>query len=210
MTRKDNGIRKDNGALALFMIFLVIALAGVYFYRKHQASHHFYDYYTEISLMNLARNRIESTPVDFTGSEHENRMSEDQVLSWVKDTVPEIIAFNSHTLKKHLSDISVYFTPDGYKSFTRALYKSRTPDMIIANDMQVKTSLSGEPEIIFESVKRNRQKDYAWGVRVPVKMVYYTQDKTRIDPLILEILVIQPRLNRRAVHALYLEQWIAL
>lgn len=96
---------------------------------------------------------------------NEPMLAPSSVLSWAGQAATEAFSFDYVSYRGQLEEAAVNFTPEGWRSFLKALEDSRNIDLVIQRKLIVTAKLSGAPVILTEGVVNGV---YAWRVELPI------------------------------------------
>lgn len=133
-------------------------------------------------------------------------LSTPALMSWTAQAATEVMTFGFNDYRRRLQEASRNFTRTGWQSFTQALSKSRTVEMMEANQQVVTAAPLGAPVLEREGLVNER---YQWVVQMPMVLTYQSGSLTRTDRLLVTLVIVRvPRLENP--NGIGIEQWIAV
>ena len=94
-------------------------------------------------------------------------MSDSAMVGWVAEAAIDTMTFGYKDYRKRLQDSSVYFTPAGWESFTRALASSNYIERIEQESIMIDATLASAPRLLSEKVVDGR---YQWTFSVELSL----------------------------------------
>lgn len=102
------------------------------------------------------------------------------IKNWVGLAIADTMSFDFHNHKTHFKSAQVYFTDEGWSSYSRALKKSRLVEMVVKNQQIVSASLRQTPII---DKTQTLDEHHVWEVVVPIIITYQAGARQRTDKL---------------------------
>ena len=181
--------------LAIMQSVVIIGLIGVMFFvvNIHQPENRFFATTEDGRL-------IPMVPMS------QPNLSTPALMSWVAQSVVEVMTFGFSDYRRRLQESSRNFTKTGWESFTTALDRSRIIEMVEQNQQVVTAAPAGAPIIQSEGVVMGR---YQWRIQVPITLTYQAGSRSRSTGMLVTLLVVRvPRLENP--NGIGIEQWIAV
>ena len=133
-------------------------------------------------------------------------LSTPALMSWVAQSVTEVMTFGFNDYRRRLQEASRNFTRTGWSSFTQALQAARIIEMVEANQQVIPATPQGAPILKSQGIVRGR---YQWIVQMPLLLTYQSGPKTRSDSLLVSVVIVRaPRLE--SPNGIGIEQWVAV
>lgn len=133
-------------------------------------------------------------------------LSKPALMSWVAQSVSEVMTFGFSDYRRRLQEASRNFTKEGWESFTRALDMSGILDSVKDNRQVLTTIPNGAPVLLEEGL--DQQGRYFWQVEIPISVTYEAGSKKRSDKLVVRLVIVRvPRLE--SPYGIGIEQWLA-
>lgn len=146
-------------------------------------------------LFNLAAN---PAPAYFKATEQgsliteaplENANMETNVLlNWVTEGMMLSNTFNFINYQNILDNAKVYFTKEGYDSYTNALTNVKIVDRVIQKKLVLHAVPSDAPQVLLEKPFAGR---YMWKVRVPMNFSYQSVTESYFDAMDVTLIVMR-------------------
>lgn len=108
------------------------------------------------------------------------------VINFGVEAITRAFTMSFSNFRTELTDVRVYFTPDGYKKFTAALADSNNLSLIRNNRMTSRAVANGAV-IIREGVTEGGF--YVWELQIPLTITYESAAERRTEQLIVETLL---------------------
>ena len=128
------------------------------------------------------------------------------LLAWYALAASDILTFGFHDYKARLSLASDYFTEKGWKSFSKALQRSRIIEMVEVNQQIVTAAPKGAPFIQSGDVVDGR---YQWVVEMPLVMTYRSGAKKADTGLLVTAVIVRSD-DPKHPYGVAIQQWVAL
>ena len=139
-------------------------------------------------------------------SMNQANLSEPALMSWVAQSVSEVMTFGFSDYRRRLQEASRNFTKRGWESFTKALDQSGILDSVKENRQVLTTIPSGAPVLLQEGLDETGR--YFWQVEIPIAITYEAGSKRRSDNLVVRLIIVRvPRLE--SPYGIGIEQWLA-
>ena len=133
-------------------------------------------------------------------------LSKPALMSWVAQSVSEVMTFGFSDYRRRLQEASRNFTKRGWESFTKALDQSGILDSVKENRQVLTTIPSGAPVLLEEGLDKTGR--YFWQVEIPIAITYEAGSKRRSDSLVVKLVIVRvPRLE--SPYGIGIEQWLA-
>lgn len=136
----------------------------------------------------------------------EPNLSTPALMSWVAQAATEVMTYGFNDYKRRLQEASRHFTRTGWDSYTQALQRSRTIDMVEANQQVVTAAPRGAPVLISEGMYNGR---YQWQIQIPMVVTYQSGAKKRSSSLMVTVVVVRVA-RLESPNGVGIEQWIAV
>lgn len=134
-------------------------------------------------------------------------LSTPALMSWVAQSVTEVMTFGFNDYERRLQESSRSFTRRGWESFTKALENSRILETLEANQQVITTIPTGAPVLEREGLDPKGR--YFWQVKIPISVTYQSGSRSRSDRLAVTLNIVRvPRLESQ--FGIGIEQWIAV
>lgn len=132
-------------------------------------------------------------------------LSTPALMSWVAQSVTEVMTFNFNDYRRRLQESSRNFTRRGWDSFTKALQNSHIIERVEQNQQIVTAAPRGAPVLKDGRVINGR---FQWTIQIPMVVTYQAGPKTSTDNMMVTLVVVRvPRLE--SPNGVGIEQWIA-
>ncbi len=139
-------------------------------------------------------------------SMNQANLSKPALMSWVAQSVSEVMTFGFSDYRRRLQEASRNFTKRGWESFTKALDQSGILDSVKENRQVLTTIPSGAPVLLEEGLDKTGR--YFWQVEIPIAITYEAGSKRRSDNLVVRLVIVRvPRLE--SPYGIGIEQWLA-
>lgn len=139
-------------------------------------------------------------------SMNQANLSKPALMSWVAQSVSEVMTFGFSDYRRRLQEASRNFTKKGWESFTKALDQSGILDSVKENRQVLTTIPSGAPVLLEEGLDQTGR--YFWQVEIPIAITYEAGSKRRSDNLVVRLVIVRvPRLE--SPYGIGIEQWLA-
>lgn len=115
-------------------------------------------------------------------------ISTPDLLQWVSEVIPKSFSLDFVNYNNQISDMSKYFTPDGYKVFLNQLSIYASYNNVQDNKQFISGSLEGAPTVINQGLLSGK---YGWWVQVPVSIEYTGIKNVPSKDLTLQILIVR-------------------
>lgn len=115
-------------------------------------------------------------------------VSKQALLDYAAKAVVAAYNFDFVNYRKKLQDAQIYFTPDGWREFERALDASNNLKTVIADRLIATAVVTGTPVIQDERVVNGR---YAWRIQMPVLITYESASKKIQQPVTVTLVVMR-------------------
>ena len=132
-------------------------------------------------------------------------LSTPALMSWVAQSAAEVMTFGHHDYKRRLQEASRSFTRPGWESFTSALQRSGTMEMVEANRQVVTAAPGGAPIITSEGLRNGR---YQWVVQMPLRVTYQSGARKSSKTMQLTLVVVRVE-QLESPHGVGINQWLA-
>lgn len=139
-------------------------------------------------------------------SHAQNSAKEDAILSWAKNAVVETFSFGHNFYQRQLKYSSHYFTPEGWKSFSGGLAKSRVIDAIEMGEQDVVSELG---DFYTPSVTHLKEKNQ-WQVKLPIHTSFKSYRKNITQKYIVSVNIAETDKTRDGKTNLGITQWVAV
>lgn len=178
LVRLRNNFYRDNYrrlVLSLmFLLFIIIFLAGVVFYQIYNRPEpKYFATTTDGRIMQLF-------PLS------EAMLSPSELLQWTHRAAIAAYTYNFVNYRDAMQQLQNQFTPAGWKYYENALKISRTLEMVIAKKLVVSAVATGTPVILDQAVVNGI---YAWKVQIPLLVTYQSPNEQTQQSMIITIIV---------------------
>ena len=129
--------------------------------------------------------------------------TDDAISQWAADIARKSYTFDFIHWKTQLSDLSVYFTKNGYNEFLTALNESGNVEAVRKKRL-VGNAIASPPAITNEGLLDGR---YTWQVEVPLRVSYVSSEET-VQQSLLVILTIVRANTLSNEHGLAVDQFL--
>lgn len=146
-------------------------------------------------LFNLAAN---PAPTYFTATEQGGLISEvplestnmetNALLNWVTEGMMMANTFNFINYQTVLDNARVYFTKEGYDSYTNALTNAKIIDRVIQKKLVLHSVPSDAPQVLLEKPFAGR---YMWKVRAPMNFSYQSMTDDHGEAMDVTLIVMR-------------------
>lgn len=127
------------------------------------------------------------------------------LMSWVAQSVTEVMTFGFHDYQRRLQQSARHFTKAGWESFTAAMQRARIIDSVQAAQQTVSATPRSAPVLVQQGVFNGK---YRWVLQMPIRVTYRSNTTSRTDNLNLNIVVERvPSLENP--NGVGIVQWIA-
>lgn len=129
---------------------------------------------------------------DFCGNEaHQKPLSEPVyskafIINWASLAAVETMTFGFHDYRMRLQDSSRFFTPKGFKYFSKGVEKARLIERIETNKLVLNGAPKAAPIIEQEGVVKGR---YQWAIQIPFVQTYRTGHQVMSDNVLIKLTV---------------------
>jgi len=117
-------------------------------------------------------------------------LSKAALVQWVTEAIVESNSYDFANYRKQLQRSSKYFTAKGFDSFTEALRKSGTLELVKERKLLVRATITESPIITGETVLSSSG-FYAWKVEVPITLSAENNVERRSDPYLATVVVVR-------------------
>ncbi len=108
------------------------------------------------------------------------------VSAWLKEAITETYSFGFLDYKKKLESVEIYFTPEGYASYLKAVEDSGLVQEIAGKKMEISIITLDEPVMINSGVFQDTE---FWRFRTKVLVSYFAGSTPKKVKYIVEILI---------------------
>lgn len=120
-------------------------------------------------------------------------ISTPDLLQWVTQVIPQAFHYDFVNYNDQLSNVSQYFTSNGWKVFLNQLNIYVNYNNVQTNKQFVNVSPAGAPYVINQGLLSGT---YGWWVQMPITIDYTGTNSTPSKQLTLQILIVRvPTLN---------------
>lgn len=110
-----------------------------------------------------------------------------QLVQFAQEAAVASYTFDFVNYRKQLSELSSYYTRDGYSEYIDALSRSNL-DIVTKRKYVVSAVASGAPVVTREGVK---QGVYAWEVQMPMSVVYQSSAERADQKFVVKMLLVR-------------------
>jgi intracellular multiplication protein IcmL len=104
-------------------------------------------------------------------------LTDQEVLQWVSVAVQKMYEIDFLHWRDQLQQISNYFTPYGWRTFSAALKKSDNLNTVTKLKMVAQAQITAAPEIVEKAIVGG---SFAWKIQVPVLVSYENSSRSPI------------------------------
>lgn len=108
------------------------------------------------------------------------------VTSWVKEAIGESYSFGFLNFDKQVKSVEVYFTPEGYNSYVKALENSKIGEAVYKKKLEISIVAYKEPILIHSGFYQDEE---FWRFKTPVVVSYFGGKEAIREKYYLETLV---------------------
>lgn len=113
-------------------------------------------------------------------------LSQAALLQWANTAAIAAYNYDFVNYRDALQEASVYFTPDGWNSFTAALNTSGSLQNVISKKLLVTAVASGAPVIVQQGVLDST---YTWKVQMPMLITYQSASQNQQENVTVTMLI---------------------
>ncbi|MES2212278.1 MAG: type IVB secretion system apparatus protein IcmL/DotI [Pseudomonadota bacterium] len=162
--------------LTLWLLLLAFALMGfIYFQQATRPTPKYFATTPDGAL-------IELIPLD------EPNLSPNTLLQWATQAATASYTFNFVNYRQAFQDARIYFTPDGYNNFIKAIEASRNLEAVKQKKLVVSAVPTGVPVVVNEGRISGR---YAWQIEMPMLISYQSANERIVQNIKLTMLVLR-------------------
>ncbi len=170
---RDN-YRKLMVLTVILAISAILLLAWIYYQRTHKPIPRYY-----VTSANGQLKQIRPLT-------HPN-LTTHTLLEWVIEAGTTAFNFDFTNYQTSIKNLSVYFTPAGYKNYLDALAKAQTIEQVVSKSLAVNSVPTGIPVITKEGPTPDGV--YAWQIQLPLLVTYQSLSEVTKQNLILTMLI---------------------
>lgn len=126
-----------------------------------------------------------------------------KILTFASKAAIAAFTYNYKDYNEQFKNLAGYFTPEGWKAFTKALEKSQNVTAVIQAKLTVTAKETGKASIINE---KNQQE---WTVEVPIEVFYTDKSKQTLTHQMKVTLRIKQFTQAKNPYKLGIDQFIA-
>lgn len=116
----------------------------------------------------------------------EPMLTRSAVLSWAGRAATGAFTFDFVNFRQQLQDAAQAFTPEGWRSFLKALEDSRNLEAVKERKLVVTAALQGAPVLLTEGVVNGR---YQWRIEMPIVVAYQSGSDSQRQSMLVVLTV---------------------
>jgi len=116
----------------------------------------------------------------------EPMLTRSAVLSWAGRAATSAFTFDFVNFRQQFQDAAQAFTPEGWRSFLKALEDSRNLEAVKERKLVVTAALQGAPVLLTEGVVNGR---YQWRIEMPIVVAYQSGSDSQRQSLLVVVTV---------------------
>ncbi|MEM6903052.1 MAG: type IVB secretion system apparatus protein IcmL/DotI, partial [Pseudomonadota bacterium] len=116
----------------------------------------------------------------------EPMLTQSAILTWAGKASTDAFTFDFVNFREQLQEAAVAFTPDGWRSFLKALEDSRNLEAVRERKLIVNAALQGAPVILTEGVVNGV---YSWRIEMPIVVAYRSATDVQRQNLLVNMTV---------------------
>ena len=113
--------------------------------------------------------------------------TDDAISQWAADIARKSYTFDFIHWKTQISDLSIFFTRNGYNEFLTALNESGNVEAVRKKRL-VGNAIASPPAITQEGVLNGR---YTWQIEVPLRVSYISSEETVQQSLLVIMTIVR-------------------
>jgi hypothetical protein len=117
-----------------------------------------------------------------------SNMETNVLLNWVTEGMMRANTFNFINYPTVLDNARVYFTKEGYDSYTNALTNAKITDRVIQKKLVLHAVPSDAPQVLLEKPFAGR---YMWKIRAPMNFSYQSVTDDHAEPMEITLIVMR-------------------
>jgi intracellular multiplication protein IcmL len=117
---------------------------------------------------------------------NEPMLTQSAILTWAGKAATDAFTFDFVNFRQQLQEAAQAFTPDGWRTFLKALEDSRNLEAVRERKLVVNAALQGAPVILTEGVVNGV---YSWRIEMPIVVAYRSANNTQRQNLIVNMTV---------------------
>lgn len=160
-------------ALVAQSVALIIACYSAYFFASRQPEPRYFATRADGGLIRLI-------PLN------EPMLTQSAILTWAGKAATDAFTFDFVNFRQQLQEAAQAFTPEGWKSFLKALEDSRNLEAVRVKKLVVNAALQGAPVILTEGVVNGV---YSWRIEMPIVVAYRSANSTQRQNLLVNMTV---------------------
>lgn len=162
--------------ICTWLLFLITILGGfVYFQHATRPTPKYFATTPDGAL-------IELIPLD------EPNLSQNTLLQWATQAATSSYTFNFVNYRQAFQEARMYFTPEGYGNFMKAIEDSRNLEVVRSKKLVVSAVPTGVPVIVNEGRLNGK---YAWQVEIPMLISYQSASERILQNIKLTMLILR-------------------
>lgn len=127
------------------------------------------------------------------------------LLNWARDAAVNSFQYSFFNTDHWMQNYSVYFSPDGWQHYYKALKHSGNLDKVKSQKITATATPLEPPVILWEGVDSNV---YRWGVQIPV-LVQYKNDSIKVHQKLMVTMVLRRSNPPFGVEGIAIDQFVA-
>ena len=155
-------------ALVAQSVALIIAGYSVYYLLNDRPEPRYFATRSDGGLIRL-------TPL------HEPMLTQSAILTWAGKAATDAFTFDFVNFRQQLQNAAQAFTPDGWRSFLKALEDSRNLEAVRQKKLIVNAALQGAPVMLTEGVVNGV---YSWRIEMPIVVAYRSANEVQRQNLL--------------------------
>ncbi|MBV6632838.1 MAG: type IVB secretion system apparatus protein IcmL/DotI [Alphaproteobacteria bacterium] len=116
----------------------------------------------------------------------EPMLTQSAILTWAGKAATDSFTFDFVNFREQLQEAANAFTPDGWRSFLKALEDSRNLEAVRERKLIVNAALQGAPVILTEGVVNGV---YSWRIEMPIVVAYRSATDVQRQNLLVNMTV---------------------
>ncbi len=113
-------------------------------------------------------------------------LTQSAILTWAGKAATDAFTFDFVNFRQQLQNAAQAFTPDGWRSFLKALEDSRNLEAVRQKKLIVNAALQGAPVMLTEGVVNGV---YSWRIEMPIVVAYRSANEVQRQNLLVNMTV---------------------
>lgn len=154
-------------------VALILAVSAVYFLIQDRPEPRYFATRADGGLIRLI-------PLN------EPMLTQEAILTWSHTAATKAFSFDFVGYRAQLQDAAQAFTPEGWRTFLKALEDSRNLEAVRERKLVVTSALQGAPVILAEGLVNGV---YSWQIEMPIVVAYRSSNETQRQNLLITMTV---------------------